>query len=100
MRLSLVDFFKRMNPVSGDVDSDFLMKTLLFEDEMDALNFMKSCGFTNFNDNIVNLKYRMSPEDWTEKNKIWRQQCRLTFLDQMRGSKPRSYFMKKGIDID
>lgn len=50
MRLNLIDHMKRMNPVTGVVDVQFLMKTLRFEDEQDALTFMQSCGFTNFSD--------------------------------------------------
>lgn len=50
MRLNLIDHMKRMNPVTGVVDVQFLMKTLRFEDEQDALTFMQSCGFTNFSE--------------------------------------------------
>lgn len=47
MRLSLIDFIKRMKP-GGVIDANFLMKMLLFENEDDALGFMVSCGFTDF----------------------------------------------------
>lgn len=72
MRLSMVEFLKKMNPVTGIVDVDFLMKTLKFENEEDTIGFMISCGFTNIQKDLVYLRERMLTQDWVEKNKIWR----------------------------
>eukprot|EP00347_Sterkiella_histriomuscorum_P019184 403342615 len=100
MRLQLIEHLKKMDPLSGEIDVQFLSKVLRFVDDEDTLGFMESCGFTNMSQDSVYLKERLVRQDWIEKNNIWKQTNRLTFLDEIRGTKPRSYFMKVGIEQD
>lgn len=98
MRYQALNAIARSSPNYAVIEP--LGKQLLLSSIEDVYNIIEACGYINIEEHQFDVKAKLEWTDINVKQKKWRQEHRLTFMDKQRGDRLRRDLIKDGLSAE